>query len=60
MTTMSKFIDIHKAILKDAGDLYLETGSKLPNHHLNIFNPADGQGYTEIYDFERLCVGKGR
>lgn len=57
---MSKFIDSHKAVLKQVGNLYLDTYSNLPNHHLNICNPSDGHGYTELYDFDRLCVGKGQ
>lgn len=57
---MSKFIDSHKAVLKQVGNLYLDTYSNLPNHHLNLCNPSDGQGYTELYDFDRLCVGKGQ
>ncbi|MFT4020494.1 MAG: AraC family transcriptional regulator [Acinetobacter sp.] len=57
---MSKFIDSHKAALQQAGNLYLDTCSNLPNHHLNLCNPSDGQGYSELYDFDRLCVGKGQ
>lgn len=57
---MSKFIDSHKAVLKQVGNLYLDTYSNLPNYHLNLCNPSNGQGYTELYDFDRLCVGKGQ
>lgn len=57
---MSKFIDFHKTVLKQVGNLYLDTCSELPNHQLNLCNPSDGQGYTELYDFNRLCVGKGQ
>lgn len=60
MNRMSKFIDAHKEILKNTGDLYFETHSNLPNHYLNFFNPNDGKGFTELYDFDRLCVGKGK
>lgn len=57
---MSKFIDSHKAILKQVENLYLDTYSNLPNHQLNLCNPSNGQGYSELYDFDRLCVGKGQ
>ncbi|EPF75595.1 helix-turn-helix transcriptional regulator [Acinetobacter rudis] len=57
---MSVYIDSHKAVLKQVGDLFLDMYSPLPNHHLNHFNPSDGDGYSEIYDFGKLCVGKGK
>ncbi|MEG0406460.1 MAG: AraC family transcriptional regulator [Acinetobacter sp.] len=57
---MSIYIDSHKAVLKQVGDIFLDTHSQLPNHHLNHFNPSDGNGYSEIYDFGKLCVGKGK
>lgn len=57
---MSIYIDSHKAVLKQVGDIFLDMYSPLPNHHLNHFNPSDGDGYSEIYDFGKLCVGKGK
>ncbi|APV36127.1 AraC family transcriptional regulator [Acinetobacter soli] len=57
---MSIYIDSHKAVLKQVGDIFLDMCSSLPNHHLNQFNPSDGDGYSEIYDFGKLCVGKGK
>lgn len=57
---MSIYIDSHKAVLKQVGDIFLDVYSPLPNHHLNHFNPSDGNGYSEIYDFGKLCVGKGK
>ena len=57
---MSIYIDSHKAVLEQVGDLFLNMYSPLPNHHLNHFNPSDGNGYSEIYDFGKLCVGKGK
>ena len=57
---MSIYIDSHKAVLKQVGDIFLDMYSPLPNHHLNQFNPSDGDGYSEIYDFGKLCVGKGQ
>jgi AraC-like DNA-binding protein len=57
---MSIYIDSHKAVLKQVGDIFLDSCSPLPNHHLNHFNPSDGDGYSEIYDFGKLCVGKGK
>ena len=57
---MSIYIDSHKAVLKQVGDLFLDMYSPLPNHHLNHFNPSEGEGYSEIYDFGKLCVGKGK
>lgn len=57
---MSKFIDIHKEIINCSDGLYTDTISQLPNHQLNIFNPSKGKGFTELYDFNRLCIGKGK
>lgn len=57
---MSIYIDSHKVVLKQVGDIFLDSCSPLPNHHLNHFNPSDGDGYSEIYDFGKLCVGKGK
>jgi YesN/AraC family two-component response regulator len=57
---MSLYIDSHKAVLKQVGDLFVNMHSPLPNHHLNQFNSSDGNGYSEIYDFGKLCVGKGK
>ncbi|MBF7688359.1 helix-turn-helix transcriptional regulator [Acinetobacter rathckeae] len=57
---MSKFIDIHKEIINCSNGLYIDTISQLPNHQLNLFNPSEGQGFTELYDFNRLCIGKGK
>ncbi|MFI8038699.1 hypothetical protein ACFMJX_19130, partial [Acinetobacter baumannii] len=45
---MSIYIDSHKAVLKQVGDIFLDMYSPLPNHHLNQFNPSDGDGYSEI------------
>lgn len=53
-------MDAHKAVIKQVGDLFLDMYSPLPNHHLNQLNPSDGKGYSEIYDFGKLCVGKGK
>ncbi|MFI7911784.1 AraC family transcriptional regulator, partial [Acinetobacter baumannii] len=39
---MSIYIDSHKAVLKQVGDIFLDMYSPLPNHHLNQFNPSDG------------------
>lgn len=57
---MSKFIDSHKAVLKQVGNVYLDAQSNLPNHQLNQFNPSEGHGYSEVYAFDRLCIGKGK
>ncbi|MBF7681788.1 helix-turn-helix domain-containing protein [Acinetobacter sp. B5B] len=57
---MSKIIDIQQESLINYQSLYLKTCFNLPNYNLNIFEPSDGQGYTEIYDFDRLCVSKGK
>lgn len=57
---MSIYIDSHKAVLKQLDDLFVDMHSPLPNHNLNQFNSLDGDGYSEIYDFGKLCVGKGK
>lgn len=62
MLTMSIYIDSHKAVLKQVGDIFLDMYSPLPNHHLNQFNPSDGDGYSEIYvsvssAWERANIG---
>ncbi|AOA57301.1 helix-turn-helix transcriptional regulator [Acinetobacter larvae] len=57
---MPIYIDLHQAMLKQVGDVFLDTQSQLPNHYLNRLNPAQGNGYRERYDFGKLCVGKGK
>ena len=57
---MSVYIDYHKAVLKQAGDIFLDSQSPLPNHQLNHFNPSNGNGFSELYDFGKICVGKGK
>lgn len=57
---MSIYIDSHKSVLEQVGNIFLDAHSQLPNHQLNHFNPSDGEGYSELYDFGKLCVGKGK
>jgi len=57
---MSIFIDSHKAVLKQIGNIFLDSQSLLPNHQLSHFNPSEGDGFSELYDFGKICVGKGK
>lgn len=56
---MTKFIDQHLSKLKQLGEIYVDAHSPLPNHSLNRYRAQDGQGYSELYEFDRFCVGKG-
>ncbi|MFU8926358.1 helix-turn-helix transcriptional regulator [Acinetobacter puyangensis] len=60
MSSMSRFIDAHKQVVSQVGDLYIETNSTLPNYYYNLFNPLEGHGYSELYDFGRACLGRGQ
>jgi AraC-like DNA-binding protein len=57
---MSIYIDAQKNTIQKIGSLYLDGESKLPNHQFSRFNPKDGDGFSELYDFGKLCVGKGK
>ena len=57
---MSIYIDAQKNTIQKIGSLYLDGKSRLPNHQFSLFNPKDGDGFSELYDFGKLCVGKGK
>lgn len=56
---MTKFINSYQSVLEQVRSVYIDSNSQLPNHHLETYNPTYGQGFSEIYDCERMCIGRG-
>ncbi|OEY95543.1 helix-turn-helix transcriptional regulator, partial [Acinetobacter qingfengensis] len=57
---ISKYIVAHRQALNHVSDVLVSRSSSSPKCQINTFHPSVGNGYSDLYDFGRICLGRGQ
>jgi AraC-like DNA-binding protein len=59
MSDISKFITAHREALKHTNNLLVNKTAHSHFYHVSTFKHEDGNGFSDVYDFGRVCISRG-